>query len=71
MNGGNVRSRPHLELARLRDVLDALERLVHLAVHVETVDLQAGDRELVDAEPHVDRRVLQLVAGAGDGYLNE
>lgn len=47
---------PDLELASLGDVLDALERLVLLAVHVQSVHLQPRHGQLVDRELDRDRR---------------
>ena len=37
---------PHLESTRLGDVLDAFERLVLLAVHVQPAHLQPGHNVL-------------------------
>ena len=51
-------SRPHLELSRLGDVLDPLERLVPLVPHVQPADPQPAQRHLLDLEAHVEARLL-------------
>lgn len=63
-------SHPDVELARLGDVLDALEGLVLGAVHVEAAHAQPAHRQLRDREVHVDARVgARRVRARGDRYL--
>lgn len=58
-------SHPHVELACLGNVLDALEGLVLGAVHVEATHAQPADRQLRDREVHVDAWVRARSVCAG------
>ncbi len=58
-------SRADLEPARLRNVLDALERFVFFSKHVQPTDFDAGDRQLRNVELEGDGRVGLGGGGAG------